>query len=67
MSKKRPTTYIRKVALSRVTEIVNRYFVPTATAMPAEVADVVEFALKTNLPGFHVRVSIERIRAGERE
>ena len=65
MSKIPPTEYDRAVAISRVTEILKRWFHPGPAARIADLVDVLELVLKQLLPGYHVRLSIEKITGGE--
>ena len=58
-------SYDRRKALFKVRQIVNRWFPPTPAERIYDVIDVVETALRTILPGFRVRVDIERIDKGE--
>jgi len=56
-------TYRRDKVLPRMVNMLRKYFPPKPDQRVADVIDVTEAALKQVLPGYHVRVNIERIGA----
>lgn len=61
MQVKVASEYRPSLAAAKLCTVYRKFFPPSPVERPLDVVDRTELALKTALPGFRVRVVIERI------